>query len=100
MLDFTIDDIDPRLLDVLAEALRRATGMSPNLTGAVRIEGWDLVWTIGGLRLLGRVFGHPEIDDGHRALTSTLVALHLEEGWAVSQNRVYRLGQQFADALH
>lgn len=94
------NDIDPKLLSALADALQRAATLSPDLTGAVRIEAWDLIWTVGGLGLVGIVYGHPQIADGRRALTSTLAALDLERGWALSRNRVYRLGRCGAAPLH
>jgi hypothetical protein len=47
--------------------------------------------------LLGRVHGHPNIADGHRALTTQIFAFDPDgDGWARSYSRFYTLGRPAA----
>lgn len=44
--------------------------------------------------LLGTVFGHPEIEDGHICRTSELVTFDPSAGYARTYSRFYRLGER------
>lgn len=53
----------------------------------------DLVYEDGLVSLCGRVFGHPEIPNGHLCVTSVLLAYDgRRQSWARTVSRWYRLG--------
>lgn len=45
-------------------------------------------------QLVGRVFGHPNFEDGTLVTTSTVRYYNAEEGIAVTHNTVYFLGKK------
>lgn len=49
--------------------------------------------------LSGRVFGHPKIEEGHRVLTSDLIALNVVRHLALTKSRFYSLGKPSEDWL-
>jgi hypothetical protein len=63
----------------------------------VRIEAWAIVHCDEGRALVGRVFGHRRIDNGHWTVTSLLVGLGPE--LAVTQNTIYALGRPLSCPL-
>lgn len=51
--------------------------------------------------LRGRVYGHPDIEDGSRITTSHLAAIDgAGAEWARTMSRYYRLGRREDEALH
>lgn len=57
-----------------------------------KIEDWTVVERDDGPCLIGRVFDHPWIPDGHWAMTTMIETLTMRE--AESQNTLYRLGKR------
>ena len=56
---------------------------------------------LGGPVLRGRVYGHPDIEDGSRITTSHLAAIDgAGAEWARTMSRYYRLGRREEEALH
>lgn len=62
-----------------------------------RIEDWTVVEGDEGSCLIGRVFDHPQIPDGHWAMTTMIEILAMLE--AESRNTLYRLGKRAAIAI-
>lgn len=56
-----------------------------------RIEDWTFVEVDDGSCLIGRVFDHPRIPDGHWTITSLIETYSRLE--AESTNTLYRLGE-------
>jgi hypothetical protein len=72
-------------------------GYSPSeddLREAPVIDEWVAIITDGNPSLYGKVYGHPSIPNGHRTLTSSLLAVHVAGGWARTYSRWYQLGEQ------
>lgn len=65
------------------------------------IENWHVENGPSGPRLVGDLFGHPEVQEGTQNITGTIVAL--ERGIAIGKRTRYRLGngehEVLADAL-
>lgn len=57
-----------------------------------RIEDWTVVEGDDGPCLIGRVFDHPQMPDGHWAMTTMVETFAMLE--AESQNTSYRLGKR------
>ena len=56
---------------------------------------------LGGAVLRGRVYGHPDIEDGSRITTSHLAVIDgAGSEWARTMSRYYRLGRREEEALH
>jgi hypothetical protein len=79
-----------------ADLQRRQEGWVPaeqDLADAPVLVDWQPVIAHGGLALAGIVSGHPGIAQGHRVLTSLLVAVDIgAEHWARTVSRFYQLG--------
>ena len=71
-----------------------AAGPSPDaLARAPLLDDWrPLIDRDGAPLLWGKVSDHPELGS-RRVITSQLIALNAEAGWARSLNRWFRLGQ-------
>ena len=96
------EDARPELLDLaerleaLAADLRAvAAGTSPSagdLSSAPLLDAWRVVdWPIAKC-LVGTTTGHPRLR-GRLMRTSDVWALNVEEGWARTLSRFYRLGR-------
>lgn len=56
---------------------------------------------LGGAVLRGRVYGHPNYENGSRIMTSHLAVIDEADGaWARTLSRYYRLGRSEFEALH
>ena len=69
---------------------------------SVKIENWAVVpgLNIAGYRslrpgnlLVGKVFGHPRIEEGAFVFSSPIVSLDLNNQAVATRNTVYRLGE-------
>lgn len=91
-------DLQPdieRLQGLVRDLERIRLGEHPDaaaLAVAPILDGWSLAKRSEAC-LVGRVTGHPKIDDGRVAVTSGLWMLAPALGYARSLNRFYRLGQ-------
>jgi hypothetical protein len=95
--------IEPDLaakLRVLADDLERiAAGTAPTaaeLADAPVMFDWRSVLSPVGLRLFGRVTGHPRLGDTD-AMTSQLWAAGDDGTWIRTLSRFYKLGNPFRD---
>lgn len=83
------------LYSALAEALdalqRVAEGSHPDLTDAPVLDEWRVAFDGEGVSLVGRVTGHPRLNENALVQTSTLLAVSSDETWARTLNRFYRL---------
>ncbi len=88
---------DAEKLERLAADLRRiADGVEPSpeeLEKAPVIDRW-VVGQMTHLCLVGRVIGHPDIEDTHLTRTSDLWFIDYKKGWARTLSRFYRLGDE------
>lgn len=86
----------PRLKRFLADvaAWVEAEPTAPELAVAPLIESWTVVRKAGCAALVGRTTAHPLLREGARTLTSPLLRLAPEQGWARCWSRYYRLGRQ------
>ena len=73
---------------------------------SVKIENWAVVpgLNIAGYRalrpgnlLVGKVFGHPRIEEGAFVFSSPIVTLDMNNQAVATRNTVYRLGEASAD---
>jgi hypothetical protein len=89
---------EPAVIERLARDLADiARGHHPGedlLAAAPLITNWRVV-AVPAMEpaLTGLVHRHPTIADGHVAVTSRLLALDIDAGWARTWSRVYRLGR-------
>lgn len=84
-----------RLQGLVRDLERIRQGHHPDaaiLADAPVLDGWSLARRSEDC-LVGRVTGHPRIQDGRVAVTSGLWMLAPALGYARSLNRFYRLGQ-------
>jgi hypothetical protein len=95
--------IEPDLaakLRILADDLERiAAGAAPTaaeLADAPVMFDWRSVLSPAGLRLFGRVTGHPRLGDTD-AMTSQLWAAGDDGTWIRTLSRFYNLGNPFRD---
>jgi hypothetical protein len=95
--------IEPDLaakLRALADDLERiAAGTAPTaaeLAGAPVMSDWRCVLSPAGLRLVGRVRGHPRLGDTY-AMTSQLWAAGGDGNWIRTMSRFYTLAEPFSD---
>jgi hypothetical protein len=101
-----VNDVPVRLRS-LADDLERvrdlAAPTADDLAQAPLIVDWRTVLSPLGLRLLGRVIGHPLLGD-RTALTSQVWAADSEGQWIRTLSRFYRLGEASppggADQIH
>jgi hypothetical protein len=72
------------------------------LKPSVKIENWAVVPGLNtagyqslrpGNLLVGKVFGHPKIDEGAFVFSSPIVSLDINNQAVVTRNTVYRLGE-------
>lgn len=95
MTEIPKDQYD-RLKHMIADLVRLQDGYVPtdaDLAGAPVLEGWMWVEVRGHPCLAGVVMGHPKIVDGHRCVTSTVMAIANDERWVRTVSRFYRLGR-------
>jgi hypothetical protein len=89
-------------LRVLADDLERiAAATAPTaaeLANAPLLVDWRCVLSAAGLRLLGRVTGHPRLGDTD-VMTSQLWAADSDGTWIRTLSRFYRLGPGCDDGL-
>jgi hypothetical protein len=89
-------------LRVLADDLERIAAASvpteAELANAPLLVDWRYVLSAAGLRLLGRVTGHPTLGDTD-AMTSQLWAAGSDGTWIRTLSRFYRLGPRCDDSL-
>jgi hypothetical protein len=87
-------------LRILADDLERmAAGTSPteaDLANAPVVFAWRTALSPVGLRLFGRVTGHPKLGDSN-AMTSQLWAACGDGTWVRTLSRFYRLGEPYRD---
>ncbi|MDQ2079042.1 hypothetical protein RA307_02530 [Xanthobacteraceae bacterium Astr-EGSB] len=103
------NDNTPEDLRLLVSQLRRLADDLERITGGAGPDASDLArapvlsaWTpvivpTMERALAGTVHGHPLIANGHRTVTSHLVAVDPGLGWIRTWNRYYRLGAPAAD---
>jgi hypothetical protein len=85
-----------RLATSIAES---ATPPAPSaLEAAPRLVAWAPVLAMHRPCLMGRVFGHPDQEDGADLQTTPIIAFHAEAGYARSVSRWYRLGTPIHEA--
>jgi hypothetical protein len=92
-------NIEPRLADCLrslaVDMERIRNGSSPTaaeLERAPTLDRWRAIVTPVGVRLTGRVLGHPRLGDT-TALISPLWAADDGDRWVRTLSRFYRLGK-------
>ena len=56
-------------------------------------------WCRLGSHLVGVVVGHPVFADGHRCITSPVLALATDGTWARTVSRYYRLGMPMGSSV-
>lgn len=91
--------IDPleaadRLARAAYDLAELAAGRPPDpaaMAEAPLLRRWGVI-RASGYVLTGQVFGHPTIADGKTAVTSNLLAISREQGWARTTSRFYLLG--------
>jgi hypothetical protein len=97
------DEIDPgaatpderareayRVLDLLSSGY---TPHESDLAGAPFIENWVMIHVGNGVVvLIGDVTGHPILKSYKPKMTSALLAIDEDAGWARTYSRYYRLG--------
>lgn len=77
----------------LLEGVRQGVPMQPqNLRDAPALEAWRIVRMPPKRVIVGVVSDHPDFEDGVLLATTGVVALKIEEGWARTTRRFYRLG--------
>ena len=91
MTDPVIDAAINRTLERLREASHAV------LFDAPLLERWSLDRSTGDRCLIGFVSGHPHLGDGRYVRTSVVLRHVPEAGWALTLNRVYRLGISMDD---
>lgn len=95
-----LDDGLPRLLKALADDIESiSTGDEPSpelLATAPLLEDWRYSMTLIGVRLVGRVAGHPKLIGG-MIMTSPLWVVDPKLRWARTTSRYYRLGVRSED---
>lgn len=67
----------------------------------VRIEDWDIVHCPihpDEAFLVGAVFNHPSIPDGHRVLSSVII--EFSDNRVITRNNLYILGRHLPNAVH
>ncbi|MGA0534348.1 MULTISPECIES: DUF6634 family protein [Hansschlegelia] len=86
---------DEKTRQTLCGALRSlrkvAEGASPDLRDAPELRDWLIVSAEDGVALIGRVTGHPTVEDDRLVYTSALIAMSADQSWARTLNRFYRL---------
>lgn len=64
------------------------------------LQNWRIIEVDGrDQHLVGRVYGHPLLRDGARAITSPVIWIDEAAGAARTQNRHYHLGQKGSGPL-
>lgn len=95
-----LDEDLPRRLKALADDIESiSTGDGPTrelLAAAPLLEDWRYSMTLIGVRLVGRVAGHPKLLGG-MIMTSPLWVVDPKLRWARTTNRYYRLGVRSED---
>lgn len=81
-----------RIADDLARLVNHPAPSTADLAGAPLLTGFIPV-ARAVLALQGCVCGHPQIVDGHLAMTTEIFALDLQANWARSWTRFYRLSR-------
>ena len=59
--------------------------------GKVKICKWHIVSKGYDHYLVGYVYNHPFVSDGHLVKTSKLEAINFEDGIVITKNRLYEL---------
>jgi hypothetical protein len=86
-------------LERAIEDLRQAeAGEVPDLADAPIIDDWLIVDLDGALAMVGLVTGHPTLPDSI-VMTSVLVGINEQAGWARTVSRWYRLGRRAGDDI-
>jgi uncharacterized metal-binding protein len=65
------------------------------LAAAPIIDNWILCFTGQCFVLIGDVVGHPILKSDAPKMTSALLEMSVDGGWALTVNRYYRLGNRF-----
>lgn len=79
------------------QALRGAPGSFVPPDHAPIVNGWAIGSRDGDECLIAvAVSGHPLIEDGHRLISSALIWIDEEAGWARTESRHYRLGRRLS----
>lgn len=84
--------MDDRIQRAIVDLRRLQEGYLPTtreLANAPFLDDWCLL----GPFLGGVVVGHPVVADGHRCITSAVLALAANGTWARTVSRYYRLGR-------
>jgi hypothetical protein len=90
---FLEPDLPEKLRDLADDIERIRAAAAPTelqLERAPIIQGWHTVTTAAGVRLVGRVTGHPELGSAI-AMTSQIWVADESRGWMRSLSRFYRL---------
>jgi hypothetical protein len=90
-------DREERLRNLKDDVARLSAGWRPaadDLAAAPLLDDWYFALYPGSvdLCLCGRVNGHPSLSNG-MITTSPLVTIRIEDGWARTFSRFYRLGR-------
>ena len=86
--------IAQRIINALEEVAKTTTA---DLEGAPLLDDW-MITDAAAPALIGVVYGHPRLEDGHLCHTSALIAMSTTEMWARTLNRWYRLGRRAEEA--
>ena len=98
---YTAEEIQKRFRDLHRDRDLLKSGWTPkeqDLVDAPVIGNWVAVLRAGEPALVGVVTGHPRLRGLRRIVTSPLVAIDIEGGWARTEGRFYRLGLQYTPA--
>jgi hypothetical protein len=95
---YTPEEIQKRFRDLHRDRDLLESGWTPkegDIADAPVIGNWIAVSRGGELALVGVVAGHPRLRGLRRIVTSPLVAIDIDAGWARTEGRFYRLGPQY-----
>lgn len=83
-----------RLAKAAYDLAELSAGRPPDpvsLSAAPLLRRWGVIRATSPV-LTGLVYGHPDLEDGKNAITSGLLAIDRERGWARTISRFYLLG--------
>lgn len=90
--------MDDRTQRALIDLRRLQEGYRPSdeeLANGPLLNSWCRL----GDHLVGVVVGHPVVADGHRCITSPVLALAADGTWARTVSRYYRLGRPMGSSV-
>lgn len=82
-------------LDQLMQARDAGAPDATALADAAVLENWFFTRSLGSTGLCGEASGHPVLKPG-LTITSPIISIDIEAGWARTFNTLYRLGTQLS----